>query len=81
VETPGAVFRVDFLWPAPSLAAEADGLLKYNDRRDMVRQLGRDQLLRDAGFRVVHFTWAELFGAPGDVVGRIRRAAAATTPY
>lgn len=86
VETPRAVFRVDFLWRDPGrrdpgLVAEADGQLKYNDRRDMVRQLGRDQLLRDAGFKVVHFTWAELFGGPEDVVARIRRAAAAVTPY
>ena len=86
VETPRAVFRVDFLWRGPGqrdpgLVAEADGQLKYNDRRDMVRQLGRDQLLRDAGFKVVHFTWAELFGGPEDVVARIHRAAAAVTPY
>jgi hypothetical protein len=41
----------------------------------MVRQPERDQLLRGAGFKVVHF------GAPEDVVARIRRAAAAVTPY
>jgi hypothetical protein len=74
-------FRVDFLWRAQSLVAEADGLLKYTGRKDLLGELERDRLLRDAGYRVAHFTWAELFGAPEEVVARIRRAGAAATPY
>jgi hypothetical protein len=81
IRTPGAAFRVDFLWPGPSLIAEADGLLKYAGRSDLISQLERDRQLRDAGYRVVHFTWKELFGTPGTVVGALRRAAAAVTPY
>lgn len=85
VRLPQAAFRVDFYWPGretgPGLVAEADGLLKYNDRADLIRQLERDRLLRDAGYRVVHFTWEELFARPGEVVDRIRRAAATPTSY
>jgi very-short-patch-repair endonuclease len=80
VFVPDAVFRVDFHWPAHRLVAEADGLLKYSGHADLVRQFERDRLLRDAGYQVVHFTWAELFRTPEAVVGRIRRAVTATPP-
>jgi len=78
---PSEAFRVDFLWRAHKVIAEADGLGKYSDRSDAVKQLERDRRLRDAGFRVVHFTWKELFGTPELVLRRIRAAIAATTPY
>jgi predicted transcriptional regulator of viral defense system len=81
VFTPSGTFRVDFLWRAHKVIAEADGLGKYNDRGDAVKQLERDRRLRDAGFQVVHFTWKELFGTPELVLRRIREALAATTPY
>jgi Protein of unknown function (DUF559) len=81
VLTPGNAFRVDFLWREHKLVVEADGLVKYAGRRDVVRQLDRDRLLRDAGYKVAHFTWAELFGAPEAVVDRVRRASAAPAPY
>jgi very-short-patch-repair endonuclease len=83
IRLPQAAFRVDFFWPeqGAGLVAEADGLLKYDDRADLIRQLERDRLLRDAGYRVVHFTWEELFARPHEVVERIRRAAAAPTSY
>lgn len=81
VITAGGAFRVDFLWRAHRLVAEGDGLLKYRDRANLIRQFDRDRLLRDAGYKVVHFTWAELFKAPEIVIGRIRRAAAVTTSY
>jgi very-short-patch-repair endonuclease len=81
VFTPSDAFRVDFLWRAHKVIAEADGLGKYNDRSDAIKQLERDRRLRDAGFRVVHFTWKELFGTPELVLRRIVEAIAATTPY
>jgi hypothetical protein len=81
VFTPSDAYRVDFLWRARKVIAEADGLGKYSDRSDAVKQLERDRRLRDAGFRVVHFTWKELFATPELVLGRIREAIAAITPY
>jgi hypothetical protein len=81
VFVPHAALRVDFLWREVNLVAEADGLMKYTERTDLIRQFERDRQLRDAGFNVVHFTWQELFATPEDVVERVRRAAAATTPF
>jgi very-short-patch-repair endonuclease len=36
--------------------------------------LRRDSRLRDAGFEVVHFTWAEIFYEPERVIARILAA-------
>jgi very-short-patch-repair endonuclease len=38
-------------------------------------------VLRDAGYKVVHFTWRELFESPETVINRIRKALAAPTAY
>jgi very-short-patch-repair endonuclease len=57
--------------------AEADGLVKYNDRGDLLAERERDHLLREAGYTVVHFTWRELFQTPEVVIARIRKALAA----
>jgi predicted transcriptional regulator of viral defense system len=72
----GATFaaRVDFLWRADKVIAEADGLVKYNDRKDLLAERERDHQLREAGYTVVHFTWKELFARPEEVVARIRNA-------
>jgi hypothetical protein len=66
--------RVDFLWRAQKAAAEADGLVKYNDRKDLLKERERDHQLREAGYTVVHFTWKELFQAKEVVLARIRGA-------
>ncbi len=42
VFTPNAAFLVDFIWRDRNVIAEADGLLKYNDRGDYIKQLERD---------------------------------------
>jgi hypothetical protein len=68
--------RVDFLWRERKVIVEADGLVKYHERKDLIAQLERDRLLRDAGYKVVHFTWRELFETPEIVIARIRRALA-----
>jgi len=67
-------YSVDFCWAEHRVIAEADGKLKYSDPQHAVRQLDRDQRLRDLGYKVVHFTWRELFQNPGVVIERIRRA-------
>jgi len=66
--------RVDFLWAEHRTIAEADGKGKYKDQGLAVRQLQRDTRLRDAGFEVVHFTWAEIFYEPERVIARILAA-------
>ena len=73
--------RVDFCWPAFRAIAEADGMAKYDDPRRAREQIMRDIRLRDAGYKVVHFTWSELFGTPERVIARIRTAFAAPTSF
>jgi hypothetical protein len=66
--------RVDFLWRAPKVIAEADGLVKYNDREDLLNEQERDHQLREAGYIAVHFTWREIFRTPEEVIARLRNA-------
>ena len=56
------------------------GEVKYSDPRRAIRQLERDQQLRDHGDKVIHFTWRELFKTPKAVTDRIRKACASSTP-
>ena len=58
------------------MIAEADGLVKYNDRKDLLDERERDHQLRAAGYTVVHFTWQELFQTPEVVLDRVRGALA-----
>ena len=73
--------RVDFCWEQHRTIAEADGMAKYENPQRARDEIRRDRLLREAGYKVVHFTWAELFGAPDRVIARLREAFAAPTPY
>lgn len=77
---PNFRYSADFCWPGYRAIAEADGQMKYSDPRRAVRQLERDQQLRDVGYKVVHFTWRELFQNPAAVTGRIRKAFASMSP-
>jgi very-short-patch-repair endonuclease/predicted transcriptional regulator of viral defense system len=75
----GAEFAalVDFLWRPQKVIAEADGLVKYNDRKDLLAERERDHQLREAGYTVVHFTWQDLFQskeAKEEVIDRISSA-------
>lgn len=76
-----ASFTVDFLYPDQRTIIEADGKSKYKDQKNPLKQFDRDQLLRDAGYKVVHVTWDEVFRRPQVVISRIRKALAATGPY
>jgi very-short-patch-repair endonuclease len=74
IGVPKVFARTDYLWRQYWTIAEADGVLKYDDRTHAVRQLERDTRLRDAGFEVVHFGWREIMHEPETVVARIRTA-------
>jgi hypothetical protein len=81
IHLPRDAFLVDFYWPAHRVIAEADGMAKYAAGADLGAQFQRDRLLRDAGYKVVHFTWRELTRTPELVVTRIRQAFTASDPY
>jgi hypothetical protein len=73
--------RVDFYWPQYQTIAEADGMAKYDNPWRARHEIKRDILLREAGNKVVHFTWDELFNREAAVIGRVRTAYASATPY
>lgn len=77
----GFSFRGDFYWARWRTIAEADGMGKYENPERARDQLRRDRLLRDAGYKVIHFTWRELFDTPEAVIARIRKAFASATPF
>src|SRR6202453_1495122 len=67
----GCIGRVDYYWPQHRTIAEADGKKKYDTRDEAGRQLRRDARLREAGFEVVHFTWADIMYKPERVLESI----------
>jgi hypothetical protein len=81
IHLPAHAFLVDFSWRAHRVIVEADGLAKYAADKDLIAQFQRDRLLRDAGYKVVHFTWRELFKTPELVIARIRQAFASPGAY
>lgn len=81
IHLPANAFLVDFFWREHRVIAEADGLAKYTGDKALIAQFQRDRLLRDAGYKVVHFTWQELFKTPELVVARIQQAFATAGSY
>jgi hypothetical protein len=77
----GFVFRGDFYWARHRTIGEADGMAKYADPARARDQIRRDRLLRDEGYKLVHFTWRELFDTPELVITRIRSAFASPSPF
>lgn len=75
------VGEVDFCWPGHHTIAEADGAGKYEKPDTGRKQTIRDNRLRDLGYKVVRFTWHDLFDTPDLVVTRVRSAFGAPTPY
>jgi very-short-patch-repair endonuclease len=74
LETSEGLFRVDFYWREHRTIAEADGRTKYETPNKARNQLIRDQLLRDTGRSVVHFTWQELFYESDRLIRRVTNA-------
>jgi very-short-patch-repair endonuclease len=79
--TGGSSFTVDFMYREQRTIIEADGKAKYTERKILLKQFERDRLLRDAGYKVVHVTWDEVFRQPQVVIDRIRRAFAVGGPF
>lgn len=73
--------RVDFLYREHKTVIEADGMAKLSGEGSNQKQHRRDQSLRDAGLKVVHVTWRELFYEPELVIIRIRKAFAAPSVF
>lgn len=73
--------RVDFAWKQSRTIGEFDGKIKYgrelnpaNDNRDVVYQEKlREDILRELGWQMVRWTWADL-DHPDRIAARLRRA-------
>jgi very-short-patch-repair endonuclease len=74
IVVPGYRFTVDLYYQEHNTIVELDGAVKYATKKDLLDQFGRDRILRDAGYKVVHVTWGELFKTPLLVVERVRKA-------
>lgn len=68
------VGRVDFLFDEERTVGEFDGLGKYADRRDLVAEKLREDRLRDLGFAVVRWVWADAVGDFAPTAARLREA-------
>ena len=72
-------YEADFLWRAHGLIAEVDGHATHGTRSAFEHDRRRDQRLMLIGFRVVRFTWLQVFEEPAIVEatmrGLLRRAA------
>jgi len=74
----GFIGRVDLLVGA-RVVVEFDGAVKYDrleGRRELMKEKRREERLRDAGYRVVRVTWADL-SHPERLVRRVRGQLAA----
>ena len=75
----GVDYRVDFCWPRMRVIGEADGLAKYGDSPEQVREakrreFARQRALEEAGWIVIRWTWDELARDPMAVMRRISAA-------
>ena len=70
----GLIGNVDMAWLEFMVIGEADGLLKYENRSDLIAEKLREDRLRALGWIVVRWTWDELMRTPHVVIARIERA-------
>jgi len=81
VEAGRVVARVDFGWPERRTVAEFDGKIKYgrllrhgeDPGQSVYREKLREDMLRDLGWEVVRWVWADL-AHPEVIAERLRRA-------
>lgn len=72
----GLIGYADMAWDDGAVVGECDGLAKYEQRGDLVREKVREDRLRALGVIVVRWTWQELMTNPARVAARIERARA-----
>jgi very-short-patch-repair endonuclease len=67
----GVGFSPDFLWPAAKLIVETDGAEAHRTRRAFEADRRRDQLLAEAGYTTLRFTWRQVTTEPERVARTI----------
>lgn len=72
--------RLDFAYPERKLGMEADSRIWHGGRLDVQRNSEKANVLVAHGWRVLHFTWADLRADAGDVVDAVRREVVLACP-
>ena len=67
-------YEVDALWEVERLIVELDGGAAHGRPAAVVRDRARDLYLRERGYRVVRYSWIQVFREPGRVAVDLRRA-------
>jgi very-short-patch-repair endonuclease len=73
------VLRADFAWPAARLIVEADGFAFHSDRSAYRRDRTTMNALERLGWRVLRFSYEDVVGRPGYVVGLVRACLASAS--
>ena len=71
----GLIGFADMWWPDLHVIGEADGLVKYQTREDVIREKVREDRLRATGEAVVRWTPEEIENEPDAVAARVLKAA------
>lgn len=71
-----AGLEVDFVWSAPRVVPEVDGLAFHRSDTSFHRDRARDRILAAAGYQVLRFTWHQLTTSPHACVAALSVALA-----
>jgi very-short-patch-repair endonuclease len=71
IQLDGVGFSPDFLWPEAKLIVETDGAETHRTRRAFEADRRRDQLLAEAGYTTLRFTWRQVTTEPERVARTI----------
>lgn len=74
----GSVYRADFYWEFAQLVGEADGMGKYGKTPEEIAaalraEKMREDDIRDGGYGVVRWNYAQMLGQTAETMGRIAR--------
>ncbi len=72
IQLDGIGFSPDFLWPNAKLIVETDGHTTHRTRKAFEADRRRDQLLAEAGYTTLRFTWRQLTTEPERLARTIR---------
>ncbi len=72
IQLDGIGFSPDFLWPNAKLIVETDGHTTHGTREAFEADRRRDQLLAEAGYTTLRFTWLQVTTEPERVARTIK---------
>jgi hypothetical protein len=70
----GLIGYADMWWPSLNVIGEADGLVKYASRADVIKEKRREDRMRAKGHPVVRWTFEDIEQHPERVIAAIWRA-------